>query len=231
MSLLQARIRKTLVTNKRRQFTLDIHFTAPSGVTVIFGPSGAGKTTILHCIAGLLTPDAGLIAIAGDRLYDSIRRVNTPAHLRQIGYVFQDLALFPHMTAAENIGFGVRVNGTEKQALVRGALEKFHISEVAHHRPDEISGGERQRVALARALVTQPKMLLLDEPFTALDDALKWEIIADLKRWLEDTGVPVLFVTHNREEARALGHRVLLLHQGKIVGEGGTEEALRLAAS
>jgi molybdate transport system ATP-binding protein len=226
MSVLEARITRTFAASRRQRFTLDVHFWAPSGVTVIFGPSGSGKTTILQCIAGLLPPDKGSISIAGQTLYDSARTLDTPAHLRRVGYVFQDLALFPHMTAAENIAFGIPVNGAERQRLVRNALEKFRISPVAQHRPAEISGGERQRVALARALVTQPRLLLLDEPFSALDDVLKLEIIADLKQWLTENGVPVLFVTHDREEARALGHRVLLLKEGKIVGEGGTEEAL-----
>jgi ABC-type sulfate/molybdate transport systems ATPase subunit len=137
------------------------------------------------------------------------------------------------MTAAENIGFGIRVNGAEKQRIMREALEKFRITPVANHRPAEISGGERQRVALARALVIQPRLLLLDEPFSALDEELKQGIIADLKQWLTENNVPALFVTHDREEARALGDRVLLLKSGQIAGEGAVQEAIgsRLAAS
>jgi molybdate transport system ATP-binding protein len=230
---IKIRIRRTFAATKHQHFCLNVDFSCPSGVTVIFGPSGSGKTTILQCIAGLTTPDSGVICVVGENFYDSARRLDVPAQHRHVGYVFQDLALFPHMTAAQNIGFGIRVNGMQKQALVRDALEKFRITPVAHHCPAEISGGERQRVALARALVIQPRLLLLDEPFSALDDELKQGIIADLKQWLTENGVPALFVTHDREEARALGDRVLLLKSGQIVAEGGVQEAIgsRLAAS
>ena len=220
------RIRRTITATRRQHFCLDVDFSCPSGVTVIFGPSGSGKTTILQCIAGLIAPDSGAISVVGENFYDSASRVNVPAQHRRIGYVFQDLALFPHMTAAQNIGFGIRVNGMQKRAMVRDALEKFRITPVAYHRPAEISGGERQRVALARALVIQPRLLLLDEPFSALDDELKQGIIHDLKQWLTENGVPALFVTHHRGEALALGDRVLLLKEGKIVGEGGVQEAI-----
>ena len=224
--MLNVRIQKTFASTNRQQFSVDVHFTAPSGVSVIFGPSGSGKTTILHCIAGLAGADSGSISVAGEALYDSAQEFDVPAHLRRIGYVFQDLALFPHMSVAQNIGFGIRVNGTHKQQLVQNAMEKFRIAAIARHRPDEISGGERQRVALARALVTEPRLLLLDEPFSALDDALKGEIISDLKKWLSDNSIPVLFVTHDREEARSFGDRVLLLKEGRIAGEAAVQEAI-----
>jgi ABC-type Fe3+/spermidine/putrescine transport system ATPase subunit len=140
--------------------------------------------------------------------------------------VFQDLALFPHMSVARNVGFGLRENGKPKPQLIREILERFRILELAQHRPAEISGGERQRVALARALVTQPRLLLLDEPFSALDDELKHGIISDLKHWLTDNPIPVLFVTHDREEARALGDRVVFFKQGKIAGEAAVQESI-----
>jgi molybdate transport system ATP-binding protein len=219
VSRLKAKIQKTFAASGRQPFTLDVEFSVASGVTVIFGPSGAGKTTILQCLAGLLTPEAGSISMCGETLYDSAKKVAIPANMRRVGYVFQDLALFPHMTAADNIAFGIRVNGAERARLVAKALEKFRIAPLAHHRPSEISGGERQRVALARTLVTEPRLLLLDEPFSALDEILKQEIIADIKQWLAGNNIPVLFVTHDRDEARALGDRMLLLNEGKIVGE------------
>ena len=220
MSIVKVQIQKRFAGVKQQQFSLDVHFSTPHGVTVIFGPSGSGKTTILECIAGLAAPDSGSISIGEETFYDSARCLDHPAHLRRVGYVFQDLALFPHMSVASNVGFGVRARGEEKGRLVRDALENFRIAPLAHHRPAEISGGERQRVALARALVSQPRLMLLDEPFSALDDELKRGIIADLKRWLLDNAVPVLFVTHNRDEASVFGDRVLLLKDGKIAGEG-----------
>jgi ABC-type sulfate/molybdate transport systems ATPase subunit len=226
MSVVNVRIQKKFASAKKQQFNLDVQFSSPPGVTVIFGPSGSGKTTVLQCIAGLLPPDSGLISIAGEIFYDSARKLDNPVQSRQVGYVFQDLALFPHMSVARNIGFGVRVNGTEKPRLIGNALERFRIASLAHHRPAEISGGEKQRVALARALVSQPRLLLLDEPFSALDDELKRGIISDLKRWLLDNAVPVLFVTHDRDEACALGDRVLLLKNGTIAGEGGVQEII-----
>ncbi|HWX55689.1 MAG TPA: ATP-binding cassette domain-containing protein [Verrucomicrobiae bacterium] len=216
---LQVNLRRTIAAKRRRPFTLDVEFSVACGVTVVFGPSGSGKTTILQCLAGLLRPDQGNISISGELLFDSARKINVPAQQRRAGYLFQELALFPHIAAAENVGFGIRVNGTEKKRIVHDILERFRIAHVAGHRPDELSGGERQRVALARALVIQPRFLLLDEPFSALDDALKQEIIADLKRWLEQARIPVLLVTHDRDEAVALGDRMLLLREGRIVDE------------
>ncbi len=219
MNVLQVKLRKVFAVNKLRRFTLDVEFAVPAGVTVIFGPSGSGKTTLLQCLAGLLRPEMGLISIGDVPLFNSASKIDLPAQLRRTGYVFQELALFPHMTAAENIAFGIRTNGTERAGRVRDILQRFRIAHVATHRPDEISGGERQRVALARALVTQPRLLLLDEPFSALDDSLKLEIIADLKQWLAQNAIPVLFVTHDRAEASALGERMLLLSEGVITGE------------
>ena len=219
MNGLQVGLKKTFNTSKLRRFSLDVEFSAPAGVTVIFGPSGSGKTTLLQCLAGLLEPDMGSIAVAGETLFDSERKINLSPQERRVGYVFQDLALFPHMTAAENIGFGIRENGDVKSGLVLDILERFSILHVSRHRPDEISGGERQRVALARALVTRPRLLLLDEPFSALDDELKLAIIGDLKQWLAQNPIPVLFVTHDRAEAGALGEKTLVLKQGSVVGE------------
>jgi molybdate transport system ATP-binding protein len=217
VNALEVNLTKTFAPGKLRHFGIEVAFTAAPGVTVIFGPSGSGKTTLLQCIAGLLRPDRGSICIAGESVFDSKKKIDLPPQQRRIGYVFQELALFPHMTAAENVAFGIRVNGGQRREMVRDVLERFSISHVAGHRPGEISGGERQRVALARALVTQPHLLLLDEPFSALDDALKLEIIADLKQWLEQHSIPVLFVTHDRSEAAALGERMLVLHEGKVV--------------
>jgi molybdate transport system ATP-binding protein len=225
VSSLEVKIRKAFFVSKARRFTVEAEFIAPPGVSVIFGPSGSGKTTILECIAGLARPDAGTIGFLGDSgetsdlLFDDARRIDLTPQQRRLGYVFQHLALFPHMTAAENVAFGIAANGADKQSHVRDIMERFRIAHVATQRPDAISGGERQRVALARALVTQPRALLLDEPFSALDDTLKLAIIADLKQWLTRAKVPVLLVTHDRSEATALGDRMLLIDEGKILGE------------
>jgi len=216
MSILQVQLSKTFTPGRLRHFAVDVEFSAPAGVTVIFGPSGSGKTTLLQCIAGLMKPDRGSISIDGEIIFASEAKLNVPPQQRRMGYVFQDLALFPHMTAAENIAFGIRENGNRRAEMVRDVLQRFSIAHVAVHRPGEISGGERQRVALARALVTEPRLLLLDEPFSALDDRLKLEIIADLKQWLEEHRIPVLFVTHDRSEADALGERMLLMNEGKV---------------
>jgi molybdate transport system ATP-binding protein len=230
VTTLQVRLRKSF-SSKPGKFALEAEFSAPAGVSVIFGPSGAGKTTILECIAGLTAPESGRIALAdasgasgqangaNETLFDSEHKIDLTPQQRRVGYVFQHLALFPHMTAAENIAFGIAGNRTRRETLVRDVLERFRVTHVAGRRPGEISGGERQRVALARALVTRPRILLLDEPFSALDDALKQEIIADLKQWLSRFSIPVLFVTHDRNETAALGERMLLLKDGKITGQ------------
>jgi molybdate transport system ATP-binding protein len=235
VNMLHVNLRKRF-SRKTSNFVLEAEFSAPAGVSVIFGPSGAGKTTILECIAGLTVPESGRIALsstdtpasadaATGTLFDSERKVDLTPQQRRVGYVFQHLALFPHMTAAENIAFGVAGNGARRETLVYDILERFRVTHVAGHRPGEISGGERQRVALARALVTRPRILLLDEPFSALDDALKRDIIADLKQWLSRFSIPVLFVTHDREEAAALGQRMLLLNEGRITGQESIEQA------
>lgn len=218
MAALEVKLKKTFAAGRLRTFGLDVEFSVPEGVTVIFGPSGSGKTSVLQCIAGLVRPDAGTISVAGEVMFDSSRAIDLSPQSRRVGYVFQELALFPHMTAAQNVAFGIRVNGAERMRLVSETLERFRIAHVAGHKPDEISGGERQRVALARALVTQPRVLLLDEPFSALDDALKLEIVADLKQWLAQAAIPVLFVTHDRVEASALGDRMVMLQEGRMVG-------------
>ena len=233
---LQVKLQKQFGAKKLRRFALNVEFEAPAGVTVIFGPSGSGKTTVLQCLAGLLEPDAGAIEVDGATVFysapkysapkyfapkysahkDSARKINLPPQERRVGYVFQDLALFPHMTAAENIAFGIRESGDQKSRLVRDILERFHIAHLAGNRPDEISGGERQRVALARALVTKPRLLLLDEPFSALDDELKLAIIGDLKQWLAQNNIPVLLVTHDRSEAQMLSERMLMMNNGSV---------------
>jgi molybdate transport system ATP-binding protein len=205
--------------NAGRDFTLDVGFTLSPGITIIFGPSGAGKTTLLDCIAGLTTPDSGKIVV-GERVFFD-RETNLPVQSRKIGYVFQDLALFPHLSVQKNVEYGLAgVRKSERRKKSDAILQSFRIADLRERKPGEISGGERQRAALARALVTDPCVLLLDEPMAALDAATKSKIIEDLRAWNAIHGIPILYVTHNREEVFALGDRVLVLENGRIIADG-----------
>ena len=184
---LEVRIRKRF-PNAEGTFNLNVHFRALAGFTILFGASGAGKTTLLDCIAGLTNPDEGRIVVGGEDLYDSEKKRNVAAWKRHIGYVHQDLALFPHLTAEQNVAYGLRaLSATERTSRSREILARFRIDRLRDRRPAQISGGERQRVALARALVTEPRALLLDEPLAALDRPTKssrtyFSLPANLKR-------------------------------------------------
>ena len=207
---------------------MNVHFRALAGFTILFGASGAGKTTLLDCIAGLSDPDEGRIVVGGEDLYDSEKKRNLPAWKRRIGYVHQDLALFPHLTAEENIAYGLRsLSATERTSRSREILARFRIDRLRDRRPAQISGGERQRVALARALVTEPRALLLDEPLAALDRPTKSSLVADLRKWNQHHRIPILFVTHNGEEVFALGDEVIVLDAGRIVAQGRPHEVMR----
>jgi molybdate transport system ATP-binding protein len=208
-------------------FTLDVDFAAAAGITIVFGASGAGKTTLLDCLAGLLTPDLGQIVVGNSVLFDGERDTNVPVSRRHIGYVFQDLALFPHLTAQKNIEYGLgSVDRHQLQAMSTSIMKRFRIEHLRERHPQEISGGERQRVALARALVIDPRLLLLDEPLAALDGATKSHILEDLRTWNEEHRIPILYVTHGREEVFALGERVLVLEAGSIVAQGTPHEVM-----
>ena len=221
------RIRKRF-PNPEGSFNLNVHFRALAGFTILFGASGAGKTTLLDCIAGLTDPDDGRIAVGGEEVYDSETKRNIAAWKRRIGYVHQDLALFPHLTAGENVAYGLRaLNAAERQTRSREILEAFRIADLRERRPAQISGGERQRVALARALVTEPRALLLDEPLAALDRPTKSSLVGDLRRWNQNHCVPILFVTHNGEEVFALGDEVIVLEAGRIVAQGRPHDVMR----
>jgi molybdate transport system ATP-binding protein len=205
----------------RRGFTVEAGFDAAPGVSVLFGPSGSGKTTVLEVIAGLLPADAAQIELDGREIS------KLASSKRNIGYVFQSLALFPHMTVEENVRYGLaRLSRTERVKRVSDILERFRIAHIAKQRPGTISGGERQRVALARTLVTEPRALLLDEPMSALDIAIKREIIADLRTWIASRQIPVIYVTHILHEAFSLAEKVIVLREGRIVRQGTPAEAL-----
>jgi len=226
-SELEVRIRKRFA-NPEGSFNLNVHFRALAGFTIVFGASGAGKTTLLDCISGLANPDDGRIAIGGEDLYDSEKKRNLAAWKRRIGYVHQDLALFPHLTAEQNVAYGLRaLSAAERRTRSREMLAAFRIEHLRDRRPAQISGGERQRVALARALVTEPRALLLDEPLAALDRPTKSSLVGDLRRWNQHHRVPILFVTHNGEEVFALGDEVIVLDAGSIVAQGLPHEVMR----
>ena len=222
---LEAHVCKRIATVS--DFALDVDFHAAPGFTIVFGASGAGKTTLLDCIAGLIEPDSGCIAIGDQILFDAAARIHLPVEKRNIGYVFQDLALFPHLTVEENVEYGLsQLPRAERNQRTAAILAAFRVPHLARTRPGKISGGERQRVALARALVTDPGMLLLDEPLAALDAATKSRIIDDLRAWNEAHRIPILYVTHSREEVFALGESALVLDHGRILAEGTPHEVL-----
>lgn len=194
---------------------------------MLFGHSGAGKTSVLDCIAGIRTPDEGKISLNGTALFDSQARINSGPQGRKLAYVFQDLALFPHMNVVENVAFGlIDVEGFEAEARSHYVLSRFGIKDLSFRKPRDLSGGERQRVALARSLVTNPRALLLDEPLAALDRPTRMKIIDDLRAWNVEHKVPILYVTHSMREALALGERVLIMEQGNVVAEGTPSELL-----
>ncbi len=222
---LNARIQKKLLGGEC-DFTLDVEFNASPGFTILFGPSGSGKTTLLDCVAGLTVPQ-GRIGVGERILFDSRTKTDVPVRLRSIGYVLQDLALFPHLTVEQNVEYGLaHLPRRERKDRSLARLREFRIDHLREQRPSQISGGERQRVALARSLVTNPCVLLLDEPLSALDAVTKAKIIDDLRRWNSDHQVPILYVTHSREEVIALGERVLVLENGRIIAHGVPHEVL-----
>ena len=202
-------------------FQLDVKLAISPGVTVIIGHSGAGKTTLLHCIAGLSLPQQGRIAIGDRVVFDSQKKVRIAPAQRGVAFVFQDLALFPHLSVEENVTYGLRrLDPAERKRRMREILASFQIEHLAARFPREISGGEQQRVALARSLVTEPSVLLLDEPLSSLDPHTKVLIINDLRRWNKTRRIPILYVTHDHDELLALGDRAIVLEQGKIVMDG-----------
>jgi molybdate transport system ATP-binding protein len=206
-------------------FSLSLDSEVAPGITMLFGHSGSGKTTLLKCLAGLLPADRGRIELNGLALYDSRTRLNAPASDRQIGFVFQNLALFPHLSAEDNIAYGLfRLGDPERRRRIDRVLDAFHIGHIKNRRPAAISGGEQQRVALARALVTEPRALLLDEPLSALDPAIKSLIMDDLLAWIAEHQIPVLYVTHSREEVFALGQSVIAIEGGRIIARGSPRE-------
>jgi molybdate transport system ATP-binding protein len=203
-------------THSLRSFDAHVDLTVGPGETLaLVGPSGAGKTTTLRVVAGLLRPDRGLVEVDGETWLDTAHGVDRPAERRRVGYLFQEYALFPHLDVSANVRFGA-----PRGEAIDGLLERFRIAELAHARVSELSGGERQRVALARALARQPRALLLDEPLSALDAHTKASVRAELHGMLRDLGLPTILVTHDFEDAATLADRVGVLVEGRVVQEG-----------
>jgi molybdate transport system ATP-binding protein len=203
---------------------LSVAFQAAGGATALFGPSGAGKTSVVNMIAGLVTPDRGAITLDDTVLFDTAKGVDVPPHRRRIGYVFQEGRLFPHLSVAQNLDYGRRMSGQARDA---GEFERIaallDIGHLLDRRPGKLSGGERQRVAVGRALLMRPRLLLLDEPLASLDAGHKREILPYLVRLRDDAAIPLVYVTHMPAEVRRIATTVVRLDNGRVVASGGLE--------
>jgi molybdate transport system ATP-binding protein len=201
-------------------------------VTVLFGPSGCGKTTVLRCLAGLERPDRGVIRCGPDVWFDARRRLCLPPQRRDVGYLSQDYALFPHLTVGQNVGYGLgQFPAAERHRRVHELLELLGLGGLASRYPRQLSGGQQQRVALARAVARRPRLLLLDEPLSALDAPTREQLRQDLRRWLAAMGVPTLLVTHDRGETLALGDAVVLMDRGHVCQSGPVDEVFARPSS
>ena len=206
------------------EFRLETSFTSNGLVTGLFGNSGAGKTSIINMIAGLVTPDRGRIVLDGETLDDTALHLHIPPHQRRIGYVFQDARLFPHLDVMQNLDYGRRMNGLHRDAAAeKRTVDLLDIGHLLTRRPAQLSGGERQRVALGRALLAKPRLLLLDEPLGSLDEERKAEILPYFVRLRDEASVPMVFVSHDAGEMRRLATNVVMLKRGKVVASGGVE--------
>jgi molybdate transport system ATP-binding protein len=231
--MIAVRIRKHFPASlESAAFTLDLEFQAAAGVTVLFGPSGAGKTLTLDCIAGFVRPSEGRILLDDTTLFDHAGNVNLPPRDRRCGYVFQNYALFPHMTLRQNLAFAAeRLPRLERHRRVTEMLDRFRLAEVSGRRPHELSGGQRQRCSIARALLTAPRLLLLDEPARGLDTPLRAELYAVLRQVRAEFSIPVLLVTHDLEECFELGEEMLVMRDGELVQSGAPRKVAEQPAN
>ena len=212
------------VEKRLGEFSIAVRFETTGGATALFGPSGAGKTSLVNMIGGLLTPDRGRIAVDGNVLFDSAAHINVPADRRRIGMVFQEGRLFPHMTVARNLDYGRWMSGIEADPAERERIVSLlDIGALLRRRPGRLSGGERQRVAIGRALLMKPRLLLLDEPLASLDRARKLEILPYLARLRDEAKVPMIYVSHQAGEIQRLCSQVVRIEDGRVAAVGGLE--------
>ena len=213
-------VKKKLVS-RGRSFVLKATFSSERDVVVLFGPSGSGKSLTLQSIAGLVSPDSGRIMLGNRALFDSTKGINIPSRQRGIGYVFQDYALFPHLTVAENVGYGSKKpwqwgTSREERRNIKDFLEIFEIDHLDASFPCDLSGGQRQRVALARALIRKPALLLLDEPFSALDTMLRERLRKELKDIRKRFDIPIIMITHDPEDIQAFAETLVVYEAGEV---------------
>lgn len=218
--LLELSIKK-IICSAKHQFNLAINLTSTSQSMVIYGPSGSGKTMLLHTIAGLITANTGYIKLNQRVLFDKTQNINLTPQERKISYLFQDYLLFPHLTIRQNISFGLtkgllNPSANKHYPQVDKWLEKFELTVLADQYPYQLSGGQKQRAALARALVTEPKLLLLDEPFAALDIALREKMRTEIKQLQQQINIPIILVSHDIEDITTFGEQIIKLNQGKV---------------
>ena len=212
---------------RRGEFALDVEFDCPPGITCVMGASGSGKSTILAVLAGLALPDVGRIALGDEVWLDRARGIDVPVHERRLAYVFQGLALFPHMSALGNVAYGMNdVARGDRHAKAQALLDRVGVGYLARRRPRTFSGGEAQRVALARALARSPRLMLLDEPFSALDRELRGQLIALVRELVAELAVPLVHVTHSIAEARLLADQIVRIERGKVVANGSAADVL-----
>lgn len=212
------------IEKKLGEFSVNALFASEAGATVLFGPSGAGKTSIINMIAGLMKPDRGRIVLDGDILFNSERRIDMPVWQRRVGYVFQEGRLFPHLSIRHNLNYGRWMGGhPDDPAAFAHAVELLDIGHLLDRRPGRLSGGERQRVAVGRALLMRPRLLLLDEPLASLDAGRKDDILPYLERLRDEAKVPMIYVSHDPAEVKRIATRVVRLDAGQVVATGGVE--------
>jgi molybdate transport system ATP-binding protein len=214
-------------------FALEVDLRFPPGITCVMGASGSGKSTLMAAIAGLVAPTRGTISLGDTVWFESSRGIDVPIQQRRLGYLFQSLALFPHRTAIGNVEYGIArsVPRAERHARAHSLLERLGVDHLAHRKPRTFSGGEAQRVALARALARTPQLLLLDEPFSALDPDLRRQLSQLVRDLVSELGIPSIHVTHSVAEARAMSDQVVRIQRGAVVAVGPASEVLADVAS